>query len=650
MANTTLTRRNENTRVSRVFLREIADNGDFLNRFCRAVSRFSRSNKGFLADAIVMLGREKLGQKVVFAPDFELLHSYLFPSLQSKNSKIPPARARFILENFAGSIVLLPGTITELIRFAQHAYSEARDIGAEIGMPENITGRLFDQGDQQTFDYTLEAQEELESRVGRYRSLTVGLSRLHRFLLDERITKISNDLKITGRDPTLQGYIRDVHAKLLASREGPRKSSPPDAINIACASLAYSRSLEELPQAAYYCLVTQTRSMLRLDKRILLHDPAIREMLDERIVFDDHLRSERYLTPAIHAKSFAYYCYYRNYSKRIGECLKNAIIEFNQLLEVNTIANRFFARSMDSNKQLKISAAELRGISEFWSTFCQTAPPDLLGRIELSARRIAEDSSDTDSLNWLASDATDDGSQTEQAKDNTGLIANLIGHVVESVEKDVSEAFEKIGINRKEIALNPNDGDVQIKWASDWTNEQLLEISCWTKEKFITIGWETNADFELILSTVNQLVELLKSKCETFGVAAVYDVVNSECDTDLYPIGSEEPPIKLPPKFRSISWPLDGSPSPTSFILKSENGLGAFPETISVFTSCGDFHFATPFSARESLGMVCNIPSQLAAIEVVESLLGKTHIWQWNQDLVKLFVEDCNRLVREHFG
>jgi hypothetical protein len=70
------------------------------------------------ADVIALLAKEVAGHNPVFALDFEALHSYLFPRLQSESSRIPPRLIAYVINNSPCPLVLPPGTVCEVVAFA----------------------------------------------------------------------------------------------------------------------------------------------------------------------------------------------------------------------------------------------------------------------------------------------------------------------------------------------------------------------------------------------------------------------------------------------------------------------------------------------------------------------------------------------------
>src|SRR5688500_17311179 len=81
---------------------------------CSAIHRLNH--------VIVILQKELAGIQPVFAVDFEILHAFLFPTLQKATARVWPSLASFVLRNSQCNLVLPSATVTELIQFSKAAF------------------------------------------------------------------------------------------------------------------------------------------------------------------------------------------------------------------------------------------------------------------------------------------------------------------------------------------------------------------------------------------------------------------------------------------------------------------------------------------------------------------------------------------------
>src|SRR3989344_2988519 len=247
------------------------------------------------ADVIALLAKEAAGYPPVFALDFEVLHGYLFPKLQSPKSRIIPSLASYVIQNSPFPFVLPPGTIVELLSFADMYFPVIEQLKSirkrtkygviskeEIDHLIESYHRLVGPGTQSNVSIT-EPELFIEESASYFAELSSGFERLSRLISEGRIVGLTRFFP--GWDAQFEKHkdlVPAIAARISATRN-PRTThsaivNERDAQNITTLVGIYN-SLTGTPGEYQPRLLTETRPIWRLSLSDYGKD-AVLERLD----------------------------------------------------------------------------------------------------------------------------------------------------------------------------------------------------------------------------------------------------------------------------------------------------------------------------------------------------------------------------------
>lgn len=255
-------------------------------------SSYAASSRRFLEQAIRSIGKELEGCKVVLAPDFQILFAYLMPFANRSPHVVSHELAQFVIDKFPGDILLLPGTVIELMTRMSRMYHlesslRALDLGRVTSGPQNREFHNLRAQAQKVFDPSF-GDQDLQSRYSYSLGVAIQLTRLvkhiseairrfERFMADDRV----KDIRALGLDDIWsdsQTYADcvDYLIPMIAGQRRARRNYDNsnanfnDAANIAFCSevVRRNRPIEPL-------FVTETRPLLHLHLELVAPDPRL---------------------------------------------------------------------------------------------------------------------------------------------------------------------------------------------------------------------------------------------------------------------------------------------------------------------------------------------------------------------------------------
>jgi hypothetical protein len=313
---------------------------------------------------IITQRKELAGITTVFALDYDVLHAYLFPSIQSTSSTVAPALARFVLENSSAPLILPPGTCAELLSFASRAFpcisrfnemalnedpftlspaelAELKNISKKFSPDQNGVIEVDRELNEPVDEFVFKLSENLAAIIHGFRRLS-ALIRSGKIIPIEKVYPEKGELQ-----PDMVLPLANAYAARLAAQQAPNSrrssfSNIEDGKNLAAVSLIDSANAKlflggkSCAQSKIYSiqLLTETASILNLAKDP--GDDVIANRLNIPKLHRDGVRHGSYVCPLSTA---VIYCLFERHYATPQERHAQAI---QQLVEMTNVGASFF--------------------------------------------------------------------------------------------------------------------------------------------------------------------------------------------------------------------------------------------------------------------------------------------------------------------
>ncbi len=502
------------TPVSRISYRAQGYSTPISKEWISTLSSFLRDSRESINGAILLLAREVHGYPPVFALDFEIVHSYLFPSLQTQFARALPSVVSYVISSCPRNFVLPPGAVIELVRKLEqyHALRELLDKavseskGQENSKVHKDLASLVEAmsttvGDPATFSYSAQQAESDDAVLRRvtemFHHLTKGFERLD-WLLRKRLTPIQH---VYPRLNSVfdSGDMRQLHEELKArvnAHRGihSRGNTYCDALNLATLiafqnAETIDRPRQKKTSAQCMYLLTETASLARVNISDLSSDTVLEDICRRGQMNAEFTRgSDRSAWCVINLDAVMVYCAYRSAFSTAEDALSHAKRDFSELFELSgallTLEERGISR-IPSGIRAKLTRMFKAGTPKY--------------RCVAPLLKVAEDKkSEVAFLRRLAVPAA----QGQMVM--VGQAAQIDGDAV------VPAKYNRRGIAIRDLfgirirrQAAGSDGCKRLTIDSRYSQDALLIAYYWKNAQLLSFSWTIKAELDIVIATLS---------------------------------------------------------------------------------------------------------------------------------------------------
>lgn len=339
--------------------------------FLRELNWLTLNQQILLSNLIVGFGKEVVGYPTAYALDFDVLHAYLFPSIQNPRFSSNTSLISYIITNCRQKLVLPPGCLKELMEFSHRTFPIVRklqeamlqDDASQSGCEWALLLKQLMDSDQHV-ELNIEDEHKIVPfLVARLQVYLSGFQRLNQLLRTRKLVSFEelfgdevNRYYAPERSSILQGM-------LAAQRYSSRPiSTERDAENLATVitinehMMIRQRQNSDQPyQRSLLSLLTTSASLLRLDLRELAPDFVGREVAMSLPSHLQAIRSAGHIRGLLEAGAD---CAYRDVYGSADKCVLHAKEDYEEFYRVQGMVFK-----LDTEYE-RMSQARGRSLSE----------------------------------------------------------------------------------------------------------------------------------------------------------------------------------------------------------------------------------------------------------------------------------------------
>ena len=641
---------------------------------------------GSLHHVITLLIKEQAGFVPIFGVDFEVLHAYLFPSIQRKSSNVSPSLAAYVLEHPSARLVLPPGTVLELLQYAATCCQVERhfDTLLQYKAPGHLSrqeldellkmyGRVVERDAspdllRKADSMAFVVSEALAEIVKGFERLSMLISQGRFSVLETLVDNFDNILQesailmpafaaqiAAGRAQRCGGY-RNVEDRRQPSSASSHRNVE-DSRNVAT-TLVLDRAQvsrwsamgpSQRTSVAHYTfqLLTNTRPILELNLEQYGSDYLARQLG----VRQSHLDGRRHPWIACPLDSAAVYLAIRSNRTKVAESLRDAYAHAADIHFVEGLINAIDAAQTSSRGDDEL--ATLRGDVERILTTGA-------GSLYLKLRKPLQQSY-TERRNWrgVYPDVPPLSYETENNSDFVDALERTVwkDRPVLSPEAEAGrslgtaswrDSLLALGVRTKSFDLPGSDQASRHAFSCTYDGQELLRVDVWPADNFISVVIPILLDFKGIVDLFNDMRQpLAGAKGE---VRAEYEVA-----AILEEAGSKEGVLATAPlQMRNKVLMQLGAQRPLSVTDLYLPGLRGqlrycftFPTTIAIESEIGDVYVVISSSVTEGgHHIVCNIAAQEGLELLLLPFMKAAHPWKLFPLAIASFEEAIRSLIR----
>jgi hypothetical protein len=620
-----------------------------------------------LADALILLAKEAEGYPPVLAIDFEVLHGYLFPTVQSVTSRILPSCASYVIHNFPNRFVLPPGTAIELLRYTERYYGVLEELNGLIRHTELSSASreqvdrirsLYEQVAPASTGGVVKCSSDSDIAIvaNSLAEIAMGFQRLSRFVSDKvaPLDDYGDEWRsLYESNPELVSALAARLSAVQSLRSTrSRTSNENDARNIAAVLCIHRLQGERDARSRQHCsmqLLTETRPVLHLNLEDYGADIIAAEVLRKGRLNPEHFSQRRLPWIVTTLNSALVYCALRSAYGSALAAYREAKKQYVDLAELTVTVLRADAALSELSEREESAAAKRhvaqvlagRGAARWYmplrTTLAQGAV-ELASRLRMPARGHWDTLRSVRGLGMVEADLHQDHALSK-------LIVRPEGAEEPAAHADPCPIF---GIQVEETTK----GDLfpLMEWTASCrlTEERLITLTRWRDHRIVTAQWQANVNADQLLALLSAIISGLG---EARGeVTAYYEYSPDDSGVLLKPEGPM-PEGDFPPYRHEVllALPSKRRLSPTMCI-KMGSRVGqqsvVFPSFIALDSQVGDILVGLPFqSAREGPQAVCTISSAMGLDQLLGPLLSGSHGWRWLAPLLERFKAQVTRYL-----
>lgn len=617
--------------------------------FIDELGQFTNRITPYLCDTIITLQRELDGFPPVWALDFDILHAYLFPSLQLVDAGAPRSLAAFVIDNSPIPFVLPPGTVAELVRFANRNFPEIRQVYSTLRNkpPRNLSRleqrqildlyRRLSRSDEKAELAPDPGEDKIIEFMARELSLVIrGFERLNTLLLSQKLHSI--DKFFPGWQQLYNSnQVSNFVARIAAHSDGRRKTNErnyEDARNITTVLAIEKarrrqkpryRSEGDQPTMHSLQLLTNTKAILKLHLQEDLPEDNVK-------VSPGIMRERTYKHADIfcNLESAAVYCSFRAAYGSTQDTLTQIRLQHSDLakLEAAVYDVNLFFDNYKQESDIKSSEAVIEEVfSDNFAKWYYVLRQALSGAA-IEARSLQQ-------LKWRPHDfdiesagrLTDTHLYADHAFSKLKLRESPFQRSIDVI----LDAFSIQQSNRQYGTILPVR---RLLLECPLLNETILHIDTWKTVDCISAQWVTRLTIEDAIQSLNSVISHLE---EISGeILADYEIAPGSYGQALSP-GVSSNAITVHSK-QCLRLPTD---KPLSLISVLDVGSASLqhslllPSTLTLATELGDLivPIASSFYLQPK-NIVVNFRDAKALSTLVNPMLQLSHAWSWCQPLI----------------
>ena len=634
----------------------------------KELSYLVRDVQAHLADALVSFAKEAAGYHPIYAIDWEVLHGLLFPRLQGPRSRVSPSLAAYVFSNSSVKMVLPPGSIIEMLHFAERHFPITQAL-------RGLIDHLDDTGHQSELAYKeiLDKFERLVKRDKWSQDLeegpSIGLPVISEVLGElilgfERLDQLVTSGKLVGWEDMFPGWMDgfdNTHVDTLAARiaaqsysEGPRTSHSNrlDAKNLAAVMQAHaelmSRDCEGGSKRASGLqfnlrLLTETRPLLELSEASFGDDEIAHRLTT---VMARHIDSRRRRWNMTTLEGAAVHAAIRRVYPDVNVALEEAKNQFAQIAQVEadilradhlSDASPVLAGGMTEEAQERIREMLNGGASRWYLPL----------RVYIRQKAIEFD----DTSVWHPGEGAKISrhQQQEELEKAEVITQHVFSHLLAPSASDfgarpTNNQFKSLGIVVRQEVTGTSLPCKKLTVVSTATEEELYSIIRWQGHQLISLSWRSQVDLEDTLNSINSLLQGFKHQGD---VSASF-----RSDEAMLRLKTESKEHEV----RTIySLPTKKIINIDHFLttVKPKGGVArlVMAEEALISTAIGDLTISLPLSAgAKGTSIAATIDSNTGVDDLVAPLMRLTHSWRWSEGIVEALITRIRELVNEEYN
>lgn len=640
----------------------------------------------FLAEAVVLLAKETAGVRPLLALDFEVLHGYLFPNLQSKTSRVSTTLASYVVDRFPHRFVLPPGTLVEFLNYTRRRFplvarlQKIHDAYLENPSSSEYRHRINEaisllnklSGGNDFSNLKPEEPEQVAATLARVLAdVDLGFSRLKELYSRSQVVALDDIdpewAECCERDSDL---VTTIFAQLSAVGSHNRSiaSNKNDARNISTVLSLTSAARQETSSFRSLQLLTETRPLHRLYLDDYGADHLCRELLECGELLPGTVDARKYPWHICRLGSAALYtALHETHQGKARDALYVAKKQFadweglnaelyraNLEAEISMVAvrNRMPPEALATSTPVEGRVEEyLVGPAKWYlrlRTILQRESEEFVSRRSLLAN-TTEDSVDEDSRMalWYM--------DTEKATQPIRRLPHILSRI-EISEKNARLRFAILGVTTRERSRGQIFPCQEIEAICAPTGELVLRKRVWKDRNMLSLEWDSIGDADNILDGLADVFSADECRGE---LLAIFNSASSELGNDFSGSVSNYSDPKNSPSQKRLSQadiahrqelvvaslPLRERIPVSKIVQQGINTIGfELPSSLVIRSSICDAYITSPFGAgirRPTVTLVARLDK--FDTKVLAKLLGSTHVWSWSSDLEPFVTEICSQ-------
>lgn len=608
------------------------------------LSSFGQEQRPIYGEVVVHAAKQQFGFIPTLSPDFDILHRYFFPARQSKTDTIDARSVERVLELFPGDILLLPGTLSELIRYINETYKLQIRIQKRLERHTNEQGleQLLEMLKTDDFDASwIDLEPLARNVVTKFVEVSKALDRMRRFLTDKRIIPLNTLIDLDQyKEICKSEEFADLQSRLQGKRSAEEHSTSTRKSFNDASNLFVAMELHRIlgsPDAKIQrniMFLSGTKILKRIPREFFVDDALISLLIEKRIVLADHAgyMERPYGWRPVALDAIEEFCILNQAFSSHGEIVNEAINLFRDIFRISGFSVEVFGLKSHSDLPDRTRSA-LRTVIPAYLRDCWRTSNRRTSR--LSSREWQRRFDGTVSPRALTDQVQTGAFDTERELLNLGIEVIRQQH-------NVGRMSECIGLT----ALSPYTADVilvveqwthygfvSVQFSSDLTATEIVEFLNEFGREHRNVEGELAAWFEMNYAEMEPI--------SNFVQKFTFSLMEKRKDGEQWNLESEH--ANLIPM---IPLSMIHSVSLEDFAFRSlARGDTLRPERVSILSELGDLHIDMPWSRGTKLSVsgTFHLKSDFEAL--FENTIRKLHSWRSNHRIMKFLTDGVKNLV-----
>lgn len=595
------------------------------------MSRFGQEQRPIYAEVVVHAAKRRYGFVPTLSPDFDILHRYFFPARQSATDSIDAGSVERIIEMFPGDIVLLPGTLSELIRYINDTYklqARIRDSLREHTDEGRLEELLQILDNDSLIAYWSDLEPIARNVASEFVLVSNALVRMRRFLADSRVVPLNSLIDLDRfRGITTSDEFIDLQSRLQGKRTTDDNSSSTEKSFHDASNLIVAMDLHKLygvpnsnnPRNIMF--LSGTRILRRIPREFFVDDILIDRLIENRVILADHVgyMDRPYGWRPVTLDAIEEFCILDQALGSTGEMLKEAIGLFQDVFRISGLSVELFGLENPSELPSRTTNS-LRTVVPAYLRDCLRSSNRRTSR--LSSREWQRRIAGSVSAKALKAQVQTKTLDTERELLNLGIEV-----VRQEFNKD--RPSECNGL----VAMSPYTADIiltfehwvhygfaSVQFPSDLSALEIVEFLNAFGRKNREVEGELAAWFEINCKEIKPISNLVRKHSPEIQAKKNFD-------TETFSLEQENSHL-----FPLVPISMMHSVSLQDFAIESLDGRDTLrPERVSILSEIGDLHIDMPWTR----GSKCSVSSTVNLEDGLSMLfpfaISHLHSWRSNE-------------------